>query len=158
LTAVLGVALVLTAAALLARGRLQHWGGRPAVSIWRERHLVVVTIVAGALLGALVTLSSVGAGALGVTALALLYPQLATVRMVGTDISHAVPLTLFAGLGHWWLGSVDWALLASLLLGSIPGIALGSQFAVRVPERVLRPALAALLVAIGGRLCLAPLA
>lgn len=158
LTAVLGVALVLTAAALLARGRLQHWGRRPAVSIWRERHLAVATIVAGALLGALVTLSSVGAGALGVTALALLYPQLATVRMVGTDISHAVPLTLFAGLGHWWLGSVDWTLLASLLLGSIPGIALGSQVAVHVPERVLRPVLAALLVAIGGRLCLAPLA
>lgn len=154
ITAVLGVALVLTACALLARRPLQRWALRPGVAAWRERHILPATLVAGAVLGALVTLSSVGAGALGVTAIALLYPHLQTVRIVGTDISHAVPLTLIAGLGHWWLGNVDWLLLGSLLLGSIPGIALGSHFAVRVPERILRPALATLLVAIGGKLSL----
>jgi len=97
-------------------------------------------------------MSSVGAGAIGVTALISLYPRMPTVRIVGSDIAHAVPLTLIAGAGHWWLGSVDWLLLVSLLTGSIPGIVLGSHFASRVPEQVLRPLLAGTLALVGGRL------
>jgi uncharacterized membrane protein YfcA len=112
------------------------------------------TIAFGALLGVLVSSSSVGAGAIGVTALLLLYPSLGVLRIVGTDIAHAVPLTLVAGLGHWWLGSIDWTLLGSLLLGSIPGIWLGSHLTQFIPERALRPTLATLLVIIGGKLIL----
>jgi uncharacterized membrane protein YfcA len=103
-------------------------------------------------LGTLVSLSSVGAGALGVTALFFLYPRLAARRIVGADLAHAVPLTLVAGLGHWWLGSVDWALLGTLLTGSLPGIFVGSHLAHRIPERVLRPTLAGMLVLVGAKL------
>jgi uncharacterized membrane protein YfcA len=103
-------------------------------------------------LGVLVTLTSVGAGALGMTVLVLLYPDRPMSRLVGTDIAHAVPLTLIAGLGHWLLGSVDWALMALLLLGSIPGIIVGSHLSGRIPERVLRPILAATLAVVGVRL------
>jgi uncharacterized membrane protein YfcA len=108
--------------------------------------------VTGAVLGALVSLTSVGAGALGVTVLILLYPAMPMVRIVGSDIAHAVPLTLVGGLGHLLLGDVDWALLASLLLGSLPGIVLGSALANRVPDYVLRPLLAVTLALVGGRL------
>ena len=111
-----------------------------------------MTIALGAVLGALVSLSSVGAGAIGVTALLTLYPKMPTVRIVGSDIAHAVPLTLIAGAGHWWIGSVDWSLLISLLIGSLPGIAIGSALASKVPDRVLRPVLAGTLALIGGRL------
>ena len=107
----------------------------------------------GAVLGVLVSISSVGAGAIGVTVLLMLYPKMPTVRIVGSDIAHAVPLTLLAGAGHWWLGSVDWLLLVSLLFGSIPGIAIGSHFASRVPERILRPLMAGTLALVGGKLC-----
>ena len=86
------------------------------------------------------------------TVLLSLYPKMPTVRIVGSDIAHAVPLTLLAGAGHWWLGSVDWQLLVSLLAGSIPGIAIGSHFASRVPEQVLRPLLAGTLALVGGKL------
>jgi len=89
------------------------------------RHTAVSTVLVGALLGVLVTISSVGAGALGVTALLLLYPRLPMAVIVGSDIAHAVPLTLLAGIGHWYLGAVDWTLLTSLLTGSVPGIIVG---------------------------------
>jgi uncharacterized protein len=105
-------------------------------------------------LGVLVTISSVGAGALGVTALLILYPRVPMAVIVGSDIAHAVPLTLVAGLGHWWLGSVDWPLLTSLLTGSIPGIVLGSYLSAHIPDRVLRPILAVTLMVVGGRLVL----
>jgi hypothetical protein len=111
-----------------------------------------LTIWVGAILGVLVTVSSVGAGALGVTALFFLYPGLAAVRIVGIDIAHAVPLTLVAGLGHAAAGAVDWRLLAALLIGSLPGIWLGSALSQKIPERLLRTALAAMLVLIGGKL------
>jgi len=111
-----------------------------------------LTILTGAILGLLVTISSVGAGAIGVTVLLLLYPRLPMARIVGSDIAHAVPLTLVAGLGHWMLGSVNLPMLASLLMGSIPGIVLGSLFAVRVPDAVLRPVMAVTLAVVGGTL------
>ncbi len=117
-----------------------------------DREIHGLTTALGAVLGVLVSISSVGAGAIGVTVLLMLYPKMPTVRIVGSDIAHAVPLTLVAGAGHWWLGSVDWALLVSLLLGSIPGIMIGSHFASRVPDRVLRPLMAGTLAIIGGRL------
>jgi len=111
-------------------------------------------VITGAVLGALVSISSVGAGAIGVTALVLLYPRLAIARIVGSDIAHAVPLTLAAGFGHWMMGSINSQILVSLLVGSIPGIVVGSYTAVRVPDRVLRFSLAAVLVVVGCRIFL----
>jgi uncharacterized membrane protein YfcA len=108
-----------------------------------------LTIATGFVVGALVSLSSVGAGALGTVALMFLYPRLPTIKIVGTDIAHAIPLTLLAGLGHWWLGSINLVLLGSLLLGSIPGIIIGSFGARWTPEAVLRPILAAVLTLVG---------
>jgi uncharacterized membrane protein YfcA len=116
------------------------------------RQTAVLTVVGGAMLGLLVSISSVGAGAIGVTVLIILYPRLPTPNIIGSDIAHAVPLTLLAGTGHWLLGSVDLAILGSLLTGSIPGIVLGSLTTVRVPDRPLRLILAAVLVVVGGRL------
>jgi uncharacterized protein len=147
----LGFALILTAVTLIFRKRLL----RASAEFFdrrtdREIHLLTTTL--GVVLGVLVSISSVGAGAIGVTFLLMLYPKMPTVRIVGSDIAHAVPLTLVAGAGHWWLGSVDWSLLVSLLLGSIPGIAIGSHFASRVPDRVLRPLMAGTLALVGGRL------
>jgi uncharacterized protein len=110
------------------------------------------TVILGIVLGVLVSISSVGAGAIGVTALLLLYPQLPMVRIVGSDIAHAVPLTLVAGIGHWIMGSTDWQLLGVLLIGSLPGIVIGSYCAVRVPESALRLVLAAVLLVVAGRL------
>ena len=80
------------------------------------------TVVVGMALGVLVSISSVGAGAVGVTALLLLYPRLPMARIVGSDIAHAVPLTLVAGIGHWAMGAIDWPLMGVLLIGSLPGI------------------------------------
>ena len=151
ITTTLGFALILTAVALLFRRRLL----KAAASFLDRRtdqEIALFTVTLGAVLGVLVSISSVGAGAIGVTALLMLYPKMQTVRIVGTDIAHAVPLTLLAGAGHWFLGSVDWLLLVSLLSGSIPGIAIGSHFASRVPERVLRPLLAGTLALVGGKL------
>ena len=148
----LGLALLFTAVALLFKARVQRFALAHLSDRWHTRWVAPATVVTGALLGVLVSLSSVGAGALGATALLFLYPTLATNRIVGSDIAHAVPLTLIAGLGHWLLGNIDWSLLGSLLVGSLPGIWLGSQLAVKVPERWLRHALASLLIVIGGKL------
>ncbi|MEI9983448.1 MAG: sulfite exporter TauE/SafE family protein [Aliidongia sp.] len=104
------------------------------------------------MLGVLVSLSSVGAGALGLTALVFLYPKQPIARLVGSDIAHAVPLTLIAGIGHWWLGSTNWALLGALLIGSLPGIVIGSLIATRIPDAALRPVLAAVLLLVGSRM------
>ncbi len=153
ITRSLGVALLLTALAILGRNWLQRIGARKE-GAWQERQLGVLTVLVGLLLGILVTLSSVGAGALGVTALLFLYPRLPTAQIVGTDIAHAVPLTLVAGLGHAHLGSVNWGLLGSLLIGSLPGIWLGSMLSARVPDGVLRAGLASVLFVVGGKLVL----
>ena len=152
----LGVALLLTSASLIFRRHLLDLARRHrATADFSQRHVAGLTVAVGAIVGVMVTISSVGAGALGVTALTFLYPNLATHRLVGSDIAHAVPLTLVAGLGHWWLGTVDIVLLAALLAGSLPGIALGAHFAARVPERALRGLLASVLLLIGGKLILA---
>ncbi|MCH7862978.1 MAG: sulfite exporter TauE/SafE family protein [Proteobacteria bacterium] len=147
----LGIALLVTAVAILFRRRIVEYftNDRPPRP---ERQVAALTIVLGAVLGVLVSLSSVGAGALGMTVLLILYPRLPTNRLVGSDIAHAVPLTLIAGAGHWLLGSVDFVLLGSLLLGSVPGIVIGSLIATRIPDRVLRPVLAGTLAIVGGRL------
>jgi uncharacterized membrane protein YfcA len=106
----------------------------------------------GALIGTLVTLTSVGAGAIGVVALFFLYPVLPARQLVGADIVHAVPLTLVAGLGHAALGTVDWVMLLGLLIGSLPAIHMGAAVAGRLPERALRAMLGMMLVLVGGRL------
>jgi len=150
---VLGLMLLLTALSLFFRRRFLAFVG-PILEKVPARKAGRLTIITGVLLGVLVTISSVGAGALGVTALLIFYPRVPMAVIVGSDIAHAVPLTLIAGLGHWWLGSVDWLLLTSLLTGSIPGIVLGSYLAAHIPDRVLRPILAITLIVVGGRLVL----
>jgi uncharacterized membrane protein YfcA len=116
------------------------------------RRVPVLTVAFGAALGLLVSISSVGAGAIGVTALVLLYPHLPMRRIVGSDIAHAVPLTLVAGIGHWILGSTDWHLLGSLLVGSLPGVFLGGRVSLHVPDVALRLILAATLITVGSKL------
>ena len=147
----LGCALMLTALVLLFRTWIIAFFAARGPQVTGGK-LTALTVFTGALLGVLVTLSSVGAGAIGVTVLLILYPTIPTVRLVGSDIAHAVPLTLIAGVGHWFLGDINVPLLLSLLAGSIPGIVLGSNLAVRVPDRVLRPVMAVTLVLVAGRL------
>lgn len=151
----LGFALVLTAIAILFGRKLREYAARHEDSPLRQCCLGKITIAVGAILGVLVTISSVGAGALGVAALFFLYPKLSPVKIVGSDVAHAVPLTLVAGLGHWMLGGVDWSLLGSLLLGSLPGIWLGTHISAKVPEHILRRLLASMLILIGGKLIIA---
>jgi len=151
ITSVLGVALIATAACVFARPLMLRLLAAIMPKMVFERR-TAATIVVGALLGVLVSISSVGAGALGMTALVFLYPEQPTVRLVGSDIAHAVPLTLVAGLGHLLLGSIDPVILVSLLIGSIPGIVIGSRLASRVPDLVLRPILATTLTLAGIKL------
>lgn len=150
-TRILGISLICTALALLFRRRLLATYSR-RVGVLSESQTRVFTIVTGILLGMLVTISSVGAGALGVTALLLLYPELPVVKIAGSDIAHAVPLTLVAGMGHLMSGGIDKAVLVSLLCGSLPGIVLASLFAPRLPDRALRIVLATTLAIVAVRL------
>jgi uncharacterized protein len=153
ITVVLGFALLITALVLMFHKQLLAvYAAR--VGELAPRRTAIITVVVGAVLGVLVSVTSVGAGALGVTALIALYPRYHLTRIVGSDIAHAVPLTLLAGLGHWALGSVDWVLLGSLLIGSLPGIFIGSYLASRVSETFLRLLLAATLLLVGARLIL----
>jgi uncharacterized membrane protein YfcA len=148
---VLGFALILTAVTLVFRKwLLELFATR--VGKLEDGHIRLLTISLGAFLGVLVSLSSVGAGAIGVTVLLILYPRLEMAKIVGSDIAHAMPLALMAGMGHWFLGSIDWNLLGFLLVGSLPGVAVGSYISARVPDRVLRPILAATLALVGSRL------
>jgi uncharacterized membrane protein YfcA len=151
ITAVLGFALIATAIAILFRRIILNYF-KNRVGPIDPRRTMLFTVLLGAILGVLVSLSSVGAGAIGVTVLLILYPELPAGKLVGSDIAHAVPLTLIAGVGHWLIGSVDFHLLFSLLTGSIPGIIIGSLIASRVPDRVLRPILASTLALVGGKL------
>ncbi|MBI6951410.1 MULTISPECIES: sulfite exporter TauE/SafE family protein [Pseudomonas] len=150
----LAVVLILTALAILFKSRLQAFASKHAGDHYHlsDRTLNILTVITGVVLGVMVTLTSIGAGALGTVALFLLYPFLVTRRLVGTEIAHAVPLTLVAGLGHAGMGNMDWSLLGYLLLGSLPGIYLGSHLTGRISDRVLRPCLATMLLLIGYKL------
>ncbi len=154
ITSALGFMLLITALALVFRHQLLASNNRFRRSIERLRsgNLFALTLALGALLGVLVTLTSVGAGALGVVALLMLYPHLPTNHLAGTDIVHAVPLTLVAGAGHAIAGSVDYQLLGNLLIGSLPGIVAGSLMAHRVPEKALRYVMGAVLFVVGVKL------
>ena len=173
----LGMALVVTSLTIFLQPWLKKWLGRSTAhslapadahapggdpQLLAEEALCekrpsagIKTVLVGAVLGAIVTLTSVGAGALGVMVLMALYPKVRSVRIVGTDIAHAVPLTLVAGLGHASTGGVDFSMLGALLLGSIPGILLGSHMAFRLPERSLKKTLAGILLLVGSKMLLA---
>ncbi|GBR33202.1 sulfite exporter TauE/SafE family protein [Gluconobacter kondonii] len=150
ITEVLGVALLLTVPAILFKPWLQKWSANAGTL--RPQTVDVLTIVLGVVLGTLVTLSSVGAGAIGMAALTVLYPRVSTRELVATDIAHAVPLALLAGGGHWLQGAVDSVVLVELLMGSIPGILLGTLLAGRLPEDAQRWFLGILLAIIGLRM------
>lgn len=149
LTATLGFMLVATALVIVFRQKLSLLY-HPKQQNTQNRSLKIV-FVSGLVLGSLVTLTSVGAGALGTAILMLLFPMMNAKNIVGTDLAHAVPLTLIAGLGHVFLGNVDYSLLAALLIGSIPTIYLGTRIAGYVPNKVLQPVLASALMAFGVR-------
>lgn len=175
ITSTLGIALLLTSASILVRSLLIRREQKNAVNVIAiaeiqneteielekdekideikrgrfNRWQIPATVLVGAVLGILVTLTSVGAGALGTIVLLFLYPKMLTVKIVGTDLAHAIPLTAVAGFGHWMLGNVDFVLLGSLLIGSLPGIWVGSHLSAKLPERFLRPILAVLLLIIG---------
>jgi hypothetical protein len=151
MSVILGVTLLASAVATLLRAQIVAYL-TPRFGTMSGARLTILTILLGALLGSLVSLTSVGAGALGMTALLILYPSLPVNKLVGSDIAHAVPLTLLGGIGHWILGSVNGALLVSLLIGSIPGIIFGSLIASRVSDRVLGPILSVVLAIVGARL------
>jgi uncharacterized protein len=155
MTSTLGAALLLTAAATLYKAIKAHSPRRFSAAeldrATRPRHWAQ-PVLFGAVIGTLVSLTSVGAGAIGVTVLMLLYPALPLHRIIAADIAYAVPLTLVAGLGHASIGSVDWSLLATLLAGSLPGIWLGSRLVRNAPERLIRSLLSLLLAYAGARL------
>jgi hypothetical protein len=154
LNLLLGLALLLTGLSVFFRPWILRWAGHH-IHAMEQRKLRRWTIALGATLGVLVSVTSVGAGALGTTALLILYPRLPVARIAASDIAHAVPLTLIAGLGHLWLGSVDFGLMLALLAGSIPGIIMGSLLSSRSSDGVLRPILAITLLIVGFRLVFA---
>lgn len=148
LTFSLGIALLLTAVTVAYRKVWGQLGLR--LERWIPEHRKApLTVLSGLILGVLVSLTSIGAGAIGATLLMLLYPRLESHRIVGTDIAHAVPLTLVAGIGHATLGHVNWGLLGALLIGSIPGIWLGAQLTRKMPEKLVRALLCISLVTAG---------
>ena len=154
ITLIIGVALIVAALNLLLQRNVLRLSRQSGVDQELETiqqqpsRRPLMTILLGLLLGVFVSLTSVGAGALGIVILRQLHPQLASVRLVGTDIAHAVPLTLLAGCGHWLIGDVDWKLLGLLLVGSIPGIMVASHFAHHLPEQIMRTLLGLVLLAI----------
>lgn len=158
LTSVLGFMLMVTAAVIACQDRIrQRLNGNAGAALvqlaadrsYRQSRTDVLTVLAGALLGVCVTLSSVGAGAFGAAVLFMLYPRLRALNIIGSDIAHAVPLTLVAGLGYLYYGLVDFMLLGVLLCGSVPGIWLGSRMASKLPDKLLRGLLVLILLALG---------
>lgn len=150
----IAVSVLLTVVALLFRGKMLAYLNLHPEKQLQGRSLATATVVSGAVLGTLVTISSIGAGAIGATLLVLLYPRMSAAHIAGTDIAYAVPLTAIAAFGHWWLGSINWTLLGTLLIGSLPGITLGAMAAKAVPERFLRGLLATTLTLVAAKLVL----
>lgn len=150
----LGTALLVTSFSVFFRPWILSWAGHHIHALER-RELTAWTVFIGLVLGVLVSVTSVGAGALGTTALLILYPRLPVARIAASDIAHAVPLTLIAGIGHWLLGSVDFTLMFALLAGSIPGIIAGSLLSGRSSDAVLRPVLAITLFVVAVRMLIA---
>ena len=148
----IAISVLLTVVAIMFRGKMIAWVNANPSRQLQGRDLVVATVASGALLGTLVTVSSIGAGAIGATLLVMLYPRLTPAEVAGTDIAYAVPLTAIAAVGHWWLGSINWMLLVTLLVGSVPGITLGSWAARAVPEPFLRGMLAMTLATVAYKL------
>lgn len=146
----LGVMLVITSVVVLWKSRIKEEAKEPSPhNTWVNQHASAITVVAGLLLGVFVTLSSVGAGAFCTALLLTLFPRMPAINVIGTDIAHAVPLTLIAGLGHMWNNNIDWILLAGLLIGSLPAVHFGAKLAVKIPNRLLQGFLAFLLMVIG---------
>lgn len=150
----LGWALLFTSVAVLFKNKIMAFSQKHSGDKFHTESTTqnVLTVAIGVFLGATVTLTSIGAGALGTVTLFFLYPILATPRLVGTEIAHAVPLTLVAGLGHASMGNMDFGLLGQLLIGSLPGIYMGSILSGRVPDLFLRNAIAVMLFFVGYKL------
>jgi uncharacterized membrane protein YfcA len=148
----IGVSVLLTALSLTVRTRILEWVKKNPKKMPHGVGLTMTTIFVGGVIGILVTISSIGAGAIGATLILMLYPHLKTAEVAGTDIAYAVPLTALAGLGHWWLGNVDFSLLFGLLLGSVPAIWLGAKLSSTLPEKFTRTALAITLLLVGIKL------
>jgi uncharacterized membrane protein YfcA len=158
ITFALGLALILTSSALLLKSSLgsimKAQADHPLISVLHgirqgEKHKMLATVITGGFLGVMVTLSSVGAGALGAVILLFLYPKMKGIEIVATDIAHAVPLTAIAGLGHASANTVDWSLLSYLVMGSLPGIYIGSHVGVKIPDQIMRYILAVILFGVG---------
>jgi uncharacterized protein len=152
----LSVALILTGLFLLSKNQLNKLSrdeNSAYIKALHRKYRKPITIFSGVLIGVLVTISSVGAGVIGAAFLFFLYPKYKAIKIVATDIAHAVPITAIAGLGHAHIGTVDFMLLANLLIGSLPGIYLGTKFGTFLPDKAMRPILAFMLLAIGIRLC-----
>ena len=153
----LGSALILTAGAMVFKRQAHALGRSLRINAAErfKRAQPALTVLAGAALGFLVTLTSVGAGALGAVMLVYLYPfRMTPAKLVGTDIVHAIPLTIVAGTGHLLMGNVDLGLLWQLLVGSIPGVLIGSMLSSKAPDAFLRPAIAVVLLLVGVKLTL----
>ena len=148
----IGVSVLLTALSLTVRGRILEWVKKNPKKMPHGVGLKITTVLIGGVIGILVTISSIGAGAIGATLILILYPHLKTAEVAGTDIAYAVPLTALAGLGHWWLGNVDFSLLFGLLLGSVPAIWLGAKLSSTLPDKFTRTALAITLLLVGIKL------
>lgn len=148
----IGISVLLTALSLIFRSRLKVWLNKNPQYELKGNALRMATIGAGVIIGILVTISSIGAGAVGATIIVFLYPTLKPAEVAGTDIAYAVPLTALAGLGHFWLGNVHFDLLIALLIGSVPAIWLGAKMASAFPERVTRTILASVLTLVGFKL------
>ncbi|MFT7127161.1 MAG: putative membrane protein YfcA [Pseudoalteromonas tetraodonis] len=148
----LGVAVAATALGVLLKAGLSKvalGGDLSALRAIHEKFRTPATVLGGLALGVLVTLSSVGAGVIGATLLLILYPRLRAMEVVGTDLAHAVPLTLIAGLGHMHLGTTDYSMLGFLLIGSLPGIYLGTRLGIKLPDKVVKNGIAVMLLIIG---------